>query len=241
MGTILNTPAREAAIDLGENCRTLALTRRRGSAAAAERIRQKLVELFLAVENALGPSMGKVVEFIGYDKSAGASTLMGELARVTANDLRKRVLYAKLDPSLPGLGALGKSVEEAGAREVRLPCGDPAWQLPGNGSLVAWQFANGVKDVSSVLNTDRFYQVLGQVRPHFDIILLDAAPFGVSPDALMVASKIDGTVLVLEAERTRWQVADAMKEKIERHNGKVLGAVLNKRREHIPRWIYNLL
>ena len=50
---------------------------------------------------------------------------------------------------------------------------------------------------------------------------------------------MDGVVLVLEAEKTRWQVADKARESIENHGGKVLGVVLNKRRYYIPDFIYS--
>ena len=40
------------------------------------------------------------------------------------------------------------------------------------------------------------------------------------------------------SEKTRWQVADEVKERIQRHGGSVLGVVLNKRRHIIPGFIY---
>jgi Mrp family chromosome partitioning ATPase len=47
-------------------------------------------------------------------------------------------------------------------------------------------------------------------------------------------------ILVLEAENTRGSIAAANKEKIEKAGGRVLGVVLNKRRNHIPKTLQKL-
>jgi len=49
---------------------------------------------------------------------------------------------------------------------------------------------------------------------------------------------VDGVVLVVEAEKTRWQVVESLKEKIENSGGNILGMVFNKRRFYIPENIY---
>jgi len=48
-------------------------------------------------------------------------------------------------------------------------------------------------------------------------------------------------VLVLAAEETRWPVAERVKDNIERSGGRVLGIALNKRRYHIPAFVYQRL
>jgi protein-tyrosine kinase len=42
----------------------------------------------------------------------------------------------------------------------------------------------------------------------------------------------------VEAEKTRWEVAEASRQRIIQGNGNVLGAVLNKRRYPVPDWFY---
>jgi len=58
---------------------------------------------------------------------------------------------------------------------------------------------------------------------------------------LGLSQKVDGIVLVVEAEKTRWPVVESVKERITRSGGKILGIVFNKRRYHIPKWIYKTL
>ena len=47
--------------------------------------------------------------------------------------------------------------------------------------------------------------------------------------------------LVLEAGKTRRQVAIRARKELEEAGGKLLGVVLNKRRYYIPDWIYRRL
>ena len=51
----------------------------------------------------------------------------------------------------------------------------------------------------------------------------------------------DGVVLVVESEKTRWEVAESARKWIKSGNGNVLGVVLNKRKYHIPNWLYRRL
>jgi Mrp family chromosome partitioning ATPase len=52
---------------------------------------------------------------------------------------------------------------------------------------------------------------------------------------------VDGVVLVVEAEKTRWQVAEQAKRILEESGARLLGAVLSRRQFHIPNALYGLL
>jgi Mrp family chromosome partitioning ATPase len=52
---------------------------------------------------------------------------------------------------------------------------------------------------------------------------------------------MDGVVLVVEAEKTRWEVAEQAKRTLEDSGARVLGAVLSRRQFHIPAAFYGLL
>ena len=47
--------------------------------------------------------------------------------------------------------------------------------------------------------------------------------------------------MVIEAEKTRWEVFNSARQRMENSAAKILGAVLNKRQMHIPDWAYNKL
>lgn len=82
---------------------------------------------------------------------------------------------------------------------------------------------------------------LQTLRFAFDYILLDCPALSVSDEAAMLASKIDGVIIVAEADRTRREQIQNTKQAIEAAEGNLLGLVLNKRQYTVPGWIYNRL
>jgi Mrp family chromosome partitioning ATPase len=80
-----------------------------------------------------------------------------------------------------------------------------------------------------------------KLKQRFDLILVDSPPATTSTDGLAISSKVDGVILVVEAEKTRWPVAENVRDRIKRSGGNILGIVLNKRRFYIPDFIYKRL
>jgi cellulose biosynthesis protein BcsQ len=79
------------------------------------------------------------------------------------------------------------------------------------------------------------------LRVSFDNILIDCGPLHDSADAAVLASSVDGVVIVVEAARSRRdQIVNAQRT-IEQAGGNFLGFVLNKRRYPVPEWLYRRL
>ncbi|MBX9635360.1 MAG: hypothetical protein K2X44_10305 [Magnetospirillum sp.] len=74
-----------------------------------------------------------------------------------------------------------------------------------------------------------------------DLIILDTPPVLSSPLAQALAPTVDGIILVVEAERTRTDVALAAKRALASAGANILGVVLNKRRYHVPKLLYDRL
>lgn len=71
--------------------------------------------------------------------------------------------------------------------------------------------------------------------------VIDVPPLLEAPDGLAVGDGVDGCVLVVEAERTSWQVAARARDLAAGAGLTPLGVVLNKRRYPIPRALYERL
>ncbi|HZZ72130.1 MAG TPA: CpsD/CapB family tyrosine-protein kinase [Pirellulales bacterium] len=76
------------------------------------------------------------------------------------------------------------------------------------------------------------------VRHDFDWLLIDLPALDQVGTTLSTAGLLDGMILVIEAERVRWEVANRAKESLVQSQATLLGAVLNKRRQYLPGWIY---
>jgi protein-tyrosine kinase len=79
------------------------------------------------------------------------------------------------------------------------------------------------------------------LRQIADVAVCDLTAPLASPEGLHLAKVLDGVVLVLEAEETRWQVAQSAQRLLENAQVRIIGTVLNKRRHFIPDKIYRLL
>ena len=70
--------------------------------------------------------------------------------------------------------------------------------------------------------------MLFRSKKTFDYIIIDTPPLGSVIDAAVVAKRCDGSVLVLEADRTPKSMAKSVKEQLQAANPNIVGVVLNK-------------
>ena len=72
---------------------------------------------------------------------------------------------------------------------------------------------------------DHFVKTMGEA---FDYVVIDAPPVGMVIDAAEIAKSCDGSVLVLEYNKTHQRALAEAKDQMERTGTPILGAVLNK-------------
>ena len=82
--------------------------------------------------------------------------------------------------------------------------------------------------------------MLDQWRKAFDLVLIDLSYDGASNEEILCALT-DGVVLVVEAEKTRWQSIKHKMDLITAHKGRVLGTILNNQHRYIPDFLYTRL
>ena len=80
--------------------------------------------------------------------------------------------------------------------------------------------------------------LMDSVREQYAFAILDAPPVLDSSATVMLAGASDGVILVIEAERERWEVAQRAVVLLKSARAAVLGVVLNKRQFHIPGFLY---
>jgi protein-tyrosine kinase len=94
---------------------------------------------------------------------------------------------------------------------------------------------------TNLFESVRFEKTLKMMRDRFDYIILDVPPVNNYAESIVIATKVDGVILVLESDKTRQQVAIRAKQEMEKAGAKVVGVILNKRKHYIPEWIYKRL
>ncbi len=118
-------------------------------------------------------------------------------------------------------GGLAEAIRATELRNLNLlPCGsDPVGCAE---SLDAATFARVIRDLAS----------------HHDYLVMDGDSVLASSDVWVLGKHFDGVLLVVECERTKWEVVDLSREKISRAGGTVLGVILNKRKYYVPKAFY---
>ncbi len=94
---------------------------------------------------------------------------------------------------------------------------------------------------SNVLESPRFAEVMEKLHERFQFVVFDSAPVNVYTDALILGPRMDGTVFVIEADRTRIDEAQRAKRQLERAGTKMLGALLNRRKNYLPGFVEDLV
>jgi len=80
---------------------------------------------------------------------------------------------------------------------------------------------------SELLGSRQFEELLAHLTNEADIVLLDAPPIVAVSDAAVLASKVDGVILVVNAGKTKRDLARRAKSLLEKVNARILGVVLN--------------
>lgn len=81
---------------------------------------------------------------------------------------------------------------------------------------------------SALLGSPRLDALLADLRARYDRVIIDTAPISVAADSSVLASRIDGTVFVVDATKTKRRDAQASLNQLAKVRAEVLGIVLNR-------------
>ena len=80
---------------------------------------------------------------------------------------------------------------------------------------------------SELLGSRRMTELIDQLKEEADFVLFDSPPIVAVTDAAVLATKMDGVLLVIKAGTTKRELAKKAKDLLERVNANLLGVVLN--------------
>jgi len=201
---------------------------------------EEMVALYQSINSLRSDTQkNKVIQFMSAQKEEGTSTIVEELAKVAALKYNKSVLLLdadlrKLDQQLFFNITMEHSLEET------IRAGDPVdkalYQIR-NSSLFLSRFFKDSGSIRQFLAPSDIDDLLEKLRTRFDFIFIDSAPENVFSIGLATSTSVNGVILVLDAEKTCLDAAKNITDKITNNGGKVLGVVVNKQRNYIPKFI----
>lgn len=160
--------------------------------------------------------------------SEGKSTTAANLAVVFANsgsrvllvdaDMRKPTIHKTFQlPNTQGLSTMlstGRGIEETVQNTVVV-------------NLFALTSGPKPPNPSELLNSRRMDQIITDARRGYDVIIFDMPPIVAVTDAQIMASKVDGTLLVVRENVTKKEALTKANELLKLVNARVLGAIYN--------------
>ncbi len=80
---------------------------------------------------------------------------------------------------------------------------------------------------SELLFSDKFSELLAELKKHYDYVIVDTPPVMAGPDSVIIGRNCDGMVLVIRSATTKRKLLLRSKQELERNGVKILGSVLN--------------
>lgn len=206
-------------------------------------IGEEMLGLYKLIDTLLPDIKNRVIQFIGSGAGEGTSTIVREFAKISADRIGHSVLLVDADRYQSTQSQFYSVESQYSWIELLQESGelDRAIHRVGKSNLSVSPSCNSRAFTPELFNSPRFDGFWTNLKHNFDLVLIDSPPLTVSPDGLALASKVDGVILVVEADKTKWRTARHVREKIEMVGGKMLGVVFNKRRFYIPQSIYKYL
>jgi Mrp family chromosome partitioning ATPase len=198
--------------------------------------------LYQNIEHLL-PTPSKTILFIGLQGGEGVSTIVRDFARMATVRLDKSVLIMDAAHHNPSQHLFFGIKGGAGGKDIMVKgeSVDKSCRQTGNTKLFLAPISPQHVLTTHVNDHPAATGFLEELKNKYDFILIDSSPAITSPDSIAISRFTDGVVLIVEAERTRKQVVENVKNKISRNGGNILGVVFNKRKYYIPEFMYRRL
>ena len=160
--------------------------------------------------------------------SEGKSTMLANLAVVSAQAGR-RVILADADlrrPTLHEVFGLGNEVGLTTLMMDETALASPPLQDTGIEGLSVLTSGPLPPNPAELMGSRRMEEVIAVLVDQADQVFFDTPPVVAVTDAAVLATKVDGVLLVIRAGKTRREIARTAVQRLEQINARLVGTVL---------------
>jgi protein-tyrosine kinase len=188
----------------------------------------------------------KVVMVAATDHGEGGTTTSAILASTIARSGSSKILLVDANLRTPALD----EVFEPGQGHKLLGLSDRVFsEAPLDQTIYQTDIPNlffmpcgrTVTSPSYMFDNEPINTMLSTLREKFDFIIFDGSPLRDYSESSFLAAKMDGVILVVEAERTKIETVQKIRKDLESTGVSILGVVLNKKRSYIPAYLERFL
>lgn len=177
---------------------------------------------------------------VGSKHGDGATSVATNLALAFATDGTHRVLVVDASFHRPSIHRVFRFPREPGFTDLLAGAGsfeDFIHDTPVP-QLAAITVGRAAGNPARLLETERCSQFLAFARERYDVTIFDTSPFLPYSDARVMATRVDGSLVVVQANHTRLADVARTKHQLQAIGARVLGAVLNRQKHFIPEFMH---
>jgi capsular exopolysaccharide synthesis family protein len=207
-----------------------------------ENFRRGLMTLRNSIDSELKNSEFRVIMFGSAVGGEGKTTIAAFLARMLALGESERILVVDCAVDNPEIHLLFGLDNDKGILDY----------LSGTASLedIVKHVEEGVLDVVTIgprrgaditqplFNSEQMATFIRTVRERYDYVIVDTSAILEAPETPIIGSYVTGTVMVVQAGKTKREVIKRAMLNIEKLGGRLIGTVLNRKKYYIPEFIY---
>jgi len=169
----------------------------------------------------------KVIMITSSEPGEGKSTTAGNLALCLAQG-EKKVILVDCDLRKPSLHKKFKISNIVGLSDVMIGKEELVTAMHRyNNNLVILTSGKIPPNPSEMLSSKAMTTLLDALKKNFDYIILDTPPVQAVTDSQILATKADGAILVVRAERTKKDSVQNAISLLKKVNANIIGTVLN--------------
>lgn len=169
-------------------------------------------------------------------RGEGKSTIASHLALTVARFKGKKSLIVDADLRRPRLHEIFSVAREPGLLECLEGKADPLKVVKDTRveNLKVIPAGSKISSPAHLFEGDVLSEMLKKIRFYYDIVIIDSAPVVPVSDPMLIASEVDGVILVLLAGKTPRSVALRARDILRDANANLLGVVVNNLSEVLP-------
>lgn len=178
----------------------------------------------------------KSMLFVEPEATVGISTIISDLGFSLAEYGDKKILVVnanfrqKTQEKSASVGLVDILIGKTALEQAVENAGPNLWILPGGKTSL---------NPMTFLDSPKAKELFQSLRSQFDVILVEGPDLKNYKDSLALSANVDGVVLVVAESMTRLPVVKWVLKPLRDRRCNVLGAILNRRKFVIPRFIYN--
>lgn len=187
--------------------------------------REQYRRLAAVLHDAQGNKGLQVIMVVSATAGEGKTLTAANLALTFSESYQRRVLLIDADLRRPALHSVFRIDTASGLGDG---LSDPTAKLvlrQISPRLAVLPAGRPSQDPMAGLTSERMRQLIAEAREAFDWVIIDTPPLGILPDAHLLASMVEGAVMVIRAGSTPLELVKRSVESVGR--SLILGVVLN--------------